>query len=911
MKKTLLFAVALLVAGALNVAANATVLDTAKVDGIWYIFDKDALTATVTYGPASGESGMWGGIGKDTYGGKLIIPEKVNYFDGSNYYDCNVTAVGDNAFAWCTNLSQITIPASVKRLGVNLLQRSEGVTTLVFADGNEPIVFGRKEFETGVAISFEDIAYMCKTLYLGRKIVVEDTEASDVMIFHTWSEVEDVTFGEAFTEIPVAFCPYARKLNRIQINSSVVLNPGVRMFAFLEEDTPKPDAKAITLYVPEGMAKTYAGIEGWSRFTIQEMDVEQRYHIKYVSDIFDFFINGLYYKRTSSGVSVVIPQVWYLNPDGSYVNIWSSEFPYKQTAITIPDSITVYLDGYTDYSLTPKAGYEKATFAVAEIGDYCFRGANNLERLIIPSTVKTVGIEAFEYTMKLKSLDIPESIIHTGWLAFARAGFEEIVIPASCSVWEYGEGTAVFQECENLRKATFAPGTTRIPDRIFFGCTALRSIIMPDEVKEIGAGAFAGCYALADLHLPASLEAIHARMFQSCPLRELEIPAAVKEVGEAALLATLLTKLTVNSANKKFDSRDNCNAIIRTADNTLVAATDGTFIPETVDSIAEMAFVELDGIHSVTLPKGLKSIAPYAFHNLNNLTIITSYITNPAGVLKENGFSSDWETVTPQNTATLYVPAGTLAAYKADAEWGKFKHIVEMTDASKPAEVEDLKPLAEDGGADLTKITSETDITNTVVDNLYLTCDTANGDHYDATEKALVFKTVVDEYMLSNILAAPGNMDIIRNNFSGIIIEIPAGKGTITITFKTTSGRELAVTIGKEVAQRYAQAVKGAIDINFDVEQNTYVYIYPVEKDEILAAAPSKVHARKAVAEEKDDSVNIYGAQWQIKNTISGIEETAAADNAVDLKVQKIFRNRQLYILRDGRMYTATGAEVK
>lgn len=907
MKKTFLFAVALLVAGALNTVANASVLDTAKVDGIWYIFDKDALTATVTYGPASGESGMWGGIGQNTYNGKLIIPETVNYYS----YDYKVTAVGDNAFAWCTNLDQITIPASVMRLGVNLLQRSEAVSTLVFEDGTEPIVFGRKEFETGIVTSFEEMAYMCKTLYLGRKIVLEDAGEYDMPIFHTWSLVEDVTFGAAFNEIPLAFCPYARNLNKIQINSSVVLNPGVRMFAFLDEDSPKPDAKAITLYVPERMSETYAAIEGWSRFTIIEMNDEQRYHIKYVPDMFDFFINGLYYKRTSSGVSVVIPQVWYLNPDGSYVNTWSSEYPYKQTAITIPDSITVYLDGYTDYSLTPKAGYEKATFAVAGIGDYCFRGANNLERLIIPSTVKSVGTEAFEYTMKLKSLNIPESIIHTDWLAFARAGFEEIVIPSSCSVWEFNKGTAVFQECENLRKATFAPGTTRIPDRIFFGCTALRSIIMPDEVKEIGAGAFAGCYALSDLKLPASLEVIYDHMFHSCPLRELEIPAAVKEVGEDALLATLLTKLTVAEGNGRFDSRNNCNAIIRTKDSTLIAATNGTFIPESVDSIASHAFVELEGIRSVTLPKNLKRINSQAFFNLDNLAVITSHIEKPAGVLKEGAFSDGSDEDLSYNRATLYVPAGTLAAYKADAEWSKFKHIVEMTDENKPAEVEDLKPVVEDGGADMAKITAETDITNTVMDNLYLTCDTANGDRYDATEKAIVFKTVVDEYMLNNILALPGNMDIIRNNFSGIIIEIPAGKGTITITVKTTSGRELAVTIGKEVAQRYAQAVKGAIDINFDVEQNTYVYIYPVEKEEAAAIAPRKVQARKALAEEKEESVNIYSAQWQIKNVISGIEETAASADKADLKVQKIFRNGQLYILRDGRMYTATGAEVK
>ena len=108
MKKSFLLAAALTVMSALgvpgavaaNTANSAANLDTVKVDGIWYILNRTDLTATVTYGPATGQAGMWGGIGSNTYSGHLNIPETVGYSDGKNYNTYAVTAVGNSAFAF-------------------------------------------------------------------------------------------------------------------------------------------------------------------------------------------------------------------------------------------------------------------------------------------------------------------------------------------------------------------------------------------------------------------------------------------------------------------------------------------------------------------------------------------------------------------------------------------------------------------------------------------------------------------------------------------------------------------------------------------------------------------------------------------------------------------------------------------
>jgi len=913
MRKILFFAFAL-VAGVMSMKAQ-TSLDTTQIDGIWYILDKTNHTATVTYGPATGEAGMWGGIGQDTYSGRLIIPEYLNMWDaqeGSIQYP--VVAIGDNAFSWCSNLSAIVIPKTVQTLGLNLLQRTSGVNELKIEDGDSPIYFRSNQGEYGEEISFQELAYSCTYLYLGRNVEVISDQEWASPVFHTWSAIEEAVIGAEVTEIPQGFCQWCRNIRWIQVNTPFKLTYGIGMLMFLEQDRD-PNPAAITLYVPEGMASAYVADSLWSRFNIQEMDITRQYGIQYVDYTFDFYESGLYYKvwqdeldADRKYLSVALPQVWYLNPDGSYVSTWSSEFPYKQSSIVIPDSVTFYSftnSSGTKYSAAPLEGWTRHRCAVEAIGEYCFRGASNLSSLTIPSTVKYIGTEAFEYTDKLHYLTIPNSVTEVGWLAFARTGLKEVVIPASSSNWITSD--AAFQDNANLTKVTFAQGTTAIQDRIFFGCTALRTIIIPDEVMYIGPGAFAGCEALTEIHLPASLHVLNNRLFRGCPLRSLEIPAGVIEIEGSALLGTSIAKLTVNPANTVFDSRDNCNAIIRTADNTIVAATAGAFIPATVDSIEQESFNELYGIRSLTLPANLKHVADYGFMNLTNLTLITSLIENPAGVLEEGAFENWYND--PHETATLYVPAGTLAAYRADEQWSRFRNIVEMTPENKPASVEDIAPIAESGTTSLAGLATNADLTNSVVGNLYLTCDTTNGDHYDATEQALVLNTVVDEVMIENVLANTGNMDVIRNNFSGIILTIPAGTGTLSLTIQTSGNREVAVLIEGSEAETFAKAAKGLINIPYEVTSNAYVFIYGVatDEEETPAAAPSKFRARAKRTEAAENSVSIYDVQWVVTSA-TGIEDVHTDASSTP---RKIMIDNIIYILRGGKIYTIQGLEVK
>lgn len=891
MRKTILFALTL-VASVMAVSANEP--ETLEYEGIWYIMDRANHTATVTYNRSDANS----------YSGRLIIPAQIpQYSVEEGSVDYAITAIGDSAFRNCPNLSGIVIPKSVETIGEAVTLGSDYITEVKFEDGPSPIAMSESSF-------IGAIPFTCTYLYLGRNVA----DNGGVPPFHTWIEVMNVVIGEPVTEVPLAFCPYARKLQTIQVNTLSVLEPGVRMFAFLDEDNPQPDAKAITLYVPTDLVKRYEQHEYWSRFTIEGMDEEQQYNIKYVTSTFDFRQNGLFYQLQEDEynhkhLAVVMPQVWYLNPDGSYVSTWSSEFPYKYSSVVIPDSVSFWKTGqgeYTRYSGSPVSDWDKYTYPVEIVGDYCFRGAKYLQSVTIPSTVYRIGMEVFEYAEKLFTLNIPNSVKEVGWLAFARSGLKEVVIPASSSNWL--ESDAAFQENENLVKATFAKGTTAIQDRIFFGCTALRIIDIPDEVEYIGPGAFAGCEALTELKLPASLKILNNRLFRGCPIRALEIPAGVQEIEGSALLGTNIGKLTVNPANRVFDSRENCNAIVRTADNTIVAAANGAFIPASIDSVAEEAFNELDGIRSLTLPANLMHVAYGGFMNLSNLTLLTSHIEKPAGVLEDGAFDSWWDS--PCEKATLYVPAGTLAAYRADEQWNKFKNIIEMEGENKPASAGDIEPLGEQGEVNVADIPAGTDLTNAVVNNLYITCDTLNGDLYDAAEQAIVLHTVVDDVMMENILGNPDNDDVIRNNFSGIILELPAGNGTLKLTVKTEGDHMVAIMIDGNL-QEFAQLVKDVVEVPYQLEAAARAYIYG-SLTELPLAAPTKHMPRRAKAnwiveeEEYSGSISIYGISWETKST-EGINEISQEPQT---KSQKLIKNGQLVIERDGKIYNALGTIV-
>ena len=78
----------------------------------------------------------------------------------------------------------------------------------------------------------------------------------------------------------------------------------------------------------------------------------------------------------------------------------------------------------------------------------------------------------------------------------------------------------------------------------------------------------------------------------------------------------------IESGNPRYDSRDNCNAIIETADNTLIVGCKNTTIPNSVTTIGNFAFCYCWGLTSIVIPNSVTVIGKCAFEGCIGLTSV-------------------------------------------------------------------------------------------------------------------------------------------------------------------------------------------------------------------------------------------------------------------------------------------------
>ena len=165
----------------------------------------------------------------------------------------------------------------------------------------------------------------------------------------------------------------------------------------------------------------------------------------------------------------------------------------------------------------------------------------------------------------------------------------------------------------------------KIPEAAFRCDESLTSVTIPTSVEIIGWMAFEGCSSLSRINIPESVRIISSEAFHNCSkLEAIVIPKSVKTIGEINpwIGCSCLHSIEVSLENDTYDSRNNCNAIIETKTNILLAGCKTTNIPDSVTRIGELAFAYCIGLTSIVIPESVTEIGEGAFRDCTGLTSI-------------------------------------------------------------------------------------------------------------------------------------------------------------------------------------------------------------------------------------------------------------------------------------------------
>lgn len=143
-------------------------------------------------------------------------------------------------------------------------------------------------------------------------------------------------------------------------------------------------------------------------------------------------------------------------------------------------------------------------------------------------------------------------------------------------------------------------------------------VYLPKTIKRIGEKAFY-CFYLYSIELPDCLETIGEDAFAGTKLSSITIPSSVKEIGIGAFRGIdNLTSIQVEEGNSFYDSRNNCNAIVETKTNTIIAGCTNTIIPSNIIHCANWAF-SYSQFEDISLPNSIKTLGAWCFSDCSKL----------------------------------------------------------------------------------------------------------------------------------------------------------------------------------------------------------------------------------------------------------------------------------------------------
>ena len=543
---------------------------------------------------------------------KVVVSDNVTNIANNAFRKCvslesftfgnNVVYIGDYAFYECASLKSIVIPESVKNIGMYAFEYCSSLMEVELVSGLRKIEW----YAFANCVKLKSIT------------IPGSVKSWGMASFIGCTELEKVVIGDGVNCI--ANCAFigCSKLSSVTIPSSVTQ---------IEANAFARCTNLINIEIPNSVTTiqsySFSGCSGLININIPDSVVQ----------IDEWAFSGV--KNITFSKNMVAPgSPWGAKSVNGYIEgslIYEDQS--KQTIngcsvlatgdITIPSSVTC---------IKPNAFYD----------------CKGIESITIPESITSIGSHAFYNVNNIKysSLWYSKNMHQKGspWGAKVANGYIE-------SDLLYSDNS----KTQLLHCNTMAAGVVIIPDTVikineqaFNGCTQITDVIVGKNVETIGEGAFSGCVNLVEVSLPNSLTAIRKNTFEDCrKLKNISIPNGVISVDDYAFLTCIeliditigsgvesispyafnecsnLKSIKVDCNNAVYDSRNNCNAIIRTDKNVLIRGCKNTIIPESITSIGAYAFNHCKELTNIIIPDSVKSIGDFAYYNCRSLISVT------------------------------------------------------------------------------------------------------------------------------------------------------------------------------------------------------------------------------------------------------------------------------------------------
>ncbi len=287
---------------------------------------------------------------------------------------------------------------------------------------------------------------------------------------------------------------------------------------------------------------------------------------------------------SGDGINITVPET--LNGKKVVAIGENAFFNSKIISIKLPSTVTTV--GKNAFHSCESLQVINLPIGVTTIGNDAFRGCTALSSVSLPSGLTKIGDQAFYKCTSLKSLALPSTLTSVGNWAFAYcSSLANITIPRSVTF----VGASVFYECTGLAKSTFVSPSkiTSLGESFFFDCSSLQSVSLPSQVRTVPTNCFYGCKSLESISLTAVTH-INESAFEGC---------------------SSLTNVTFSTALLKIEKTafSGCSSLRQVT------------LPSNTLAIGEKAFAGCTALEKIYIPSSVTRIGESAFKDCTLLKI--------------------------------------------------------------------------------------------------------------------------------------------------------------------------------------------------------------------------------------------------------------------------------------------------